>query len=623
MCRILCMFLFVILFTGYPSAVSAAGGYTQVSLGQRHSAALKSDGTVWVWGSGSDGQLGSTKAKAKQTTPLKVLSGAVSVSAGHFSTAAIKKDGTLWMWGNNRYGQLGTGDNTKRVKPVKVLNGVASVSASECCSAAVKKDGTLWMWGDNSYGQLGTGDLKARNKPVQVLTDVASVSVGGNRAAAVKKDGTLWMWGNNLDGALGTGDRTNRSKPVKVMTGVAQVQLGDMHIAAVKSNGTLWTWGNNDFGGLGTGNTSSQEKPVKIMSGVKSVSVGMWCSAAVKRDGTLWMWGLNADGQLGNGSRLDQSRPVKVLSGAASVSVGMYHVAAVMSDGELKLWGDNTYGQLGTGNTADQNMPASVSDPAKKNISSCKVKLSASSFVCTGKSITPEVVVTDGDAVLSPDTDYTLTILNNTAPGTAAVLIEGKGSYTGALNKSFQITLAAPKLKEALSGGYNAVKVSWEGSAGAQSYRLYYKGGTVKKWKLVKSGIKDTSYTHKADALLTGTKYTYTVRAESGGVLSSYDKTGKTAVPSLEQGRITGITSAAKGLKITWAKAEGADGYVLQRKDNGKWAVLKTIKKGTKVSVTDTAVQEGKTFRYRIRPYRTVNKKTVYGAYSAVQIGKL
>ena len=80
-----------------------------------------------------------------------------SVSAGTDHTLAIRTGGTLWVWGGNSFGQLGDGTITDRNNPLKI--GVAtdwqSISAGDGYSIAIKTDGTLWAWGSNGSGGVG------------------------------------------------------------------------------------------------------------------------------------------------------------------------------------------------------------------------------------------------------------------------------------------------------------------------------------------------------------------------------------------------------------------------------------------------------------------------------------
>ena len=142
----------------------------------------------------------------------------LSLSNSH--TAAIKSDGTLWTWGKNDKGQLGNGLTTDSSTPITTFAGGTNwkqVSCGNAHTAAVKTDGTLWLWGNNYGGSLGTNDITDRSTPVTTFAggnNWKQVSVGYYHPAAIKTDGTLWTWGNNNSGRLGDNSTTNRSTPV-------------------------------------------------------------------------------------------------------------------------------------------------------------------------------------------------------------------------------------------------------------------------------------------------------------------------------------------------------------------------------------------------------------------------
>jgi len=288
--------------------------WQQVSAGNSHTSAVKTDGTLWAWGNNSYGQLGLGNTTS-QTSPVQVGTGTnwQQVSAGTYHTMAVTTDGTLWAWGYNSNGQLGLGDTTQRTSPTQVGTGTnwASVSASVYHSGgggyhtlAVKTDGTLWAWGNNSYGQLGLGDTTQRTSPTQVGTGTnwASVSAGGFHALAVKTDGTLWAWGNNGYGRLGDGTTTQRTSPVQIGTDTTwqSVSAGSSHTMAVKTGGTLWAWGYNGLGQLGLGDTTQRTSPVQVGTDTdwQQVSSGGGHNMAVKA-GVVLGTGRNDAFQLG------------------------------------------------------------------------------------------------------------------------------------------------------------------------------------------------------------------------------------------------------------------------------------------------------------------------------------
>ncbi len=359
---ILALVMMLAVMPAVPSAARSAETVMQtVSLGGNHSAAIKSDGSLWMWGDNDYGQLGDG-TEVDQNTPVKIMDNVASVSLGYYHSAAIKSDGSLWMWGQNYWGQLGDGTWDDRYTPSKKMDNVASVSLGYWHSAAIKSDGSLWMWGDNDYGQLGDGTTIDRYTPVKIMDNVVSVSLGYSHSAAIKSDGSLWMWGKNSWGQLGDGTKEYRDTPVKIMDNVVSVSLGSRHSGAIKSDGSLWMWGKNSWGQLGDGTKEYKDTPVKIMDNVVSVSLGGNHSGAIKSDGSLWMWGDNDRAQLGDGTWKDKNTPVNILENVVSVSLGDDHSGAIKSDGSLWMWGYNWDGRLGYGKSDNRYTLVKIMD---------------------------------------------------------------------------------------------------------------------------------------------------------------------------------------------------------------------------------------------------------------------
>jgi alpha-tubulin suppressor-like RCC1 family protein len=238
-----------------PTQVGTLTNWKQISMGAA-SVCVKTDGTLWTWGFNSNGELGlGYTSPLRQSSPIQVgsMTDWKSPSAGGGHTACIKTDGTLWIWGNNSNGELGLGDTIRRSSPVQVgsLTNWKQVSCGGDHTACIKTDGTLWTWGSNKsagvtvYGQLGLGDVISRSSPVQVgsLTDWKQVNCGNFNTACIKTDGTLWTWGENVfagsgGGMLGLGDSIRRSSPVQVgsFTYWKQVSASSYNMAAIVSD---------------------------------------------------------------------------------------------------------------------------------------------------------------------------------------------------------------------------------------------------------------------------------------------------------------------------------------------------------------------------------------------------
>jgi alpha-tubulin suppressor-like RCC1 family protein len=311
------------------------------------SAAIKTDGTLWGWGYNLDGNLG-TNGGGNRSTPVTTLLGGNNwkqVSFTYVNSAAIKTDGTLWVWGQGAFGVVGVNDTTTRNTPVTTLlggNNWKQVSVGYFNIAAIKTDGTLWTWGRNAEGQLGVNDTTARSTPVTTLlggTNWKSVAEGGNgHVAALKTDGTLWSWGNNTSGPLGVNDTTTRSTPVTTLLGGTNwksIACGGGHTVALKTDGTLWSWGLGGSGQLGVNDTTRRNTPVTTLLGGtnwKSISGGSNHTVALKTDGTLWTWGLGGSGQLGVNNTTSRSTPVTTLLGGnnwKSIASGNDYTAAL------------------------------------------------------------------------------------------------------------------------------------------------------------------------------------------------------------------------------------------------------------------------------------------------------
>jgi alpha-tubulin suppressor-like RCC1 family protein len=262
--------------------VGSDTSWASVVPGRYHSVAIKTDGTLWVWGNNRDSQLGLGDT-TDRSNPEQVGSDSAwaFVAAGNGHTVAVKTDGTLWAWGDNDDGQLGLGDTTDRSNPEQVGNDTAwaFVAVGFSYTIAIKTDGTLWAWGSNFWGHLGLGDMDTRYSPTQVGSDSdwAFVAAGLScHTVAIKTDGTLWAWGNNIYGQLGLGDAgsgTERLSPEQVGsdTAWAFVTAGGNHTVAVKTEGTLWVWGGNDVGQLGDG-TAWQAQPIHIALNLHSTA---------------------------------------------------------------------------------------------------------------------------------------------------------------------------------------------------------------------------------------------------------------------------------------------------------------------------------------------------------------
>ena len=189
--------------------VFVASGVKAVAAGWGQTYAVKTDGTVWASGHNTYGMAGQPVGAqyALGLTKVEGLSGVTSVYSGENSVFALKSDGTLWVWGDNSYGQFGNGQRTNTPNPtpaqVPGVSNVVSIAAGFTYVYAAKADGTVWCW----------GNLIGFNTPTQVpgLANVTQVASGTQHAAALLSDTTVRGWGANDQGQLGDGTNLYRN----------------------------------------------------------------------------------------------------------------------------------------------------------------------------------------------------------------------------------------------------------------------------------------------------------------------------------------------------------------------------------------------------------------------------
>ena len=246
-----------------------------MSAGTLHSVARKSDGTVWSWGSNSDGELGTGTATQNSTAKQALnLTSVSQVAAGSGFSVAVRTDGSVWSWGGNKLGELGilpgaTGTNPYRAQPARVagLPNMTAVAAGTSHVLALAADGTVWAWGDQTDGILGNGRSEAGPAlPARVtnLTNVVAIAAGTNQSMALRQDGSVWVWGL----AITEDDSSPTTVPVPFagLSNVVSISTGLAHHLVGKTDGSVWSWGINIEGGLGDGTYAFHQDSVGVLN---------------------------------------------------------------------------------------------------------------------------------------------------------------------------------------------------------------------------------------------------------------------------------------------------------------------------------------------------------------------
>ncbi|KAI7737982.1 hypothetical protein M8C21_022828 [Ambrosia artemisiifolia] len=342
-----------------------------VAAGHYHSLAVTSNGNVWSWGRNVEHQLGRDIHSPRQTwgEPGRVdgLSGVQSVFASGVVSAAVRGDGSLWVWGRSKRGQLGLGNGIiEAVVPSRVKGlekeEIFKVSFGWGHALALTKDGKLFGWGYSADGRLGKRTIMGVS-PLDSKANLSSSLKLEDAEKAVleamdKENDMPIIWEPCLIDEL---------KGVEV----ADVSCGLDHTLVLLRDGTLLSGGSNAYGQLGRSTPDMEFLPVDISVYPVSIASGLGHSLAICRipsaDGGVglsgvfsWGWGQNS--QLGREGPTNIPLPVDELLGEkpSSVSGGRVHSIAVTTDGDLFSWGCGRNGRLGLGSSADEPEPMLV-----------------------------------------------------------------------------------------------------------------------------------------------------------------------------------------------------------------------------------------------------------------------
>ena len=198
------------------------------------------------------------------------------------------------------------------------------------------------------------------------------------------------------------------------------------------------------------------------------------------------------------------------------------------------------------------------------------------------------------------------------------------GDYSAVV--SAKPTLLKPTVKTEVSS-YNSNRISWNEISGASGYAVYAstsKDGTYTLKKTI-SGKSNVSYLD--NNLNTNTTYYYKVRAYrtvgSKKVYSSYSSI-VSVKPVLSKISLA-VSSTKKKATLKWNKILGSSGYEVYSSTtaNGTYKLKKKITTSSTISYADSNLVSGKTYYYKVRPYRSVNGKVVHGSYSSVKSQKI
>ena len=417
---------------------------------------LGKDGKVYTTGYNGYGQLSngtttnSLKLKPMLNEDGTEVTDAILIKTGEMSdtdrnTGIVRKDGTVWVSGDNTYGQIGNSGNTSATYLRKMGDGflnypekviTVGVDKSQKINPllfniqddmnvytdSTTKVGTLnYEIEDSNVAELTTlGMITGKQQGITKIkvTDTSTkrttsiwvkvvndsniqVSLGYKFSVALKQDGTVWSWGQNNDGELGLGNTTEYSEPQQITDikeKITDVKTGYYHSIALTEKGEVYTWGYNGNGQLGNGTREDSLVPVKVtgLENIAKVNAYKYMTIALTQNGEVYAWG---SGYGAKPVKLNFTRKIIDVSGnlvlaenrkaynldetksygkdLIKVVAGYNHYLGLTSDGEVYAWGSNSYGQLGNGNNTSSSTAVKVVTPDGKSNMTNIVDISA------------------------------------------------------------------------------------------------------------------------------------------------------------------------------------------------------------------------------------------------------
>lgn len=184
-------------------------------------------------------------------------------------------------------------------------------------------------------------------------------------------------------------------------------------------------------------------------------------------------------------------------------------------------------------------------------------------------------------------------------------------AFTQSAIIAYAAEISAPSVT-ASNASYKSVKLTWKKVKGAKKYIVMRSAKKSSGYKAIKT-VKKNTYTDTKAAC--GKTYYYKVTAVKG----STKKTSKPVKIKCAPAKVSGVkatSTACSDVTISFKKVSGASGYDVSYCSTkaGKYKSVAVIKS---TSYTHS-IGVGNTGYYKVRAYRTVKGKKVYGPYSSV-----
>lgn len=187
--------------------------------------------------------------------------------------------------------------------------------------------------------------------------------------------------------------------------------------------------------------------------------------------------------------------------------------------------------------------------------------------------------------------------------------------------------LSAPVLEYCYSQQRTAMRVQWTAVEGATGYQLYRSTDPDGGWTCVKTVSGGAVRTYTNQGLTEGVTYYYKVRAfrdvDGSRSYSAFSNVGYMPAAVVFDAPYSNSDSR---VRLRWEQVGGAHGYQIWRKDDGgDFKLVKTIgdrgnvltsDQGYVTAYSNTGLEAGESYVYRMRAFAIADGEKVFGPYS-------
>ncbi|XP_036233280.2 serine/threonine-protein kinase Nek8 isoform X1 [Bactrocera oleae] len=281
-----------------------------VAASDSHFVVVNDDGSVYAWGEGIHGQLGSSSLEGWKHYPSRMESirshHIISACVGDGFSILLTQSGSVLSCGDNSKYALGHDENKIYHTPKGVIKlqdiQIEKIAAGTEHVLALSADGSIYVWGTSAHGALGLGKFQTQQKtPQKVLLPhmngkAEKIFCGPNISAVLFKNGDLYACGCNKYKKLGfKKSNITAFKKLQLSHKIISASFSSVHTILLMENGSVYTMGRNSEGQLGVGHTNSVEQPTLVKFIAHRTIINCKCNdqgtIVTSKDNFITFWG--------------------------------------------------------------------------------------------------------------------------------------------------------------------------------------------------------------------------------------------------------------------------------------------------------------------------------------------